>query len=46
MGIVALCNFIAAALTYQDSGRLVIVSMQVLAGLLMVTAAIKFGRKG
>jgi hypothetical protein len=44
--LAALCNFVSAALTYHDSGRMVIVAMQVLAGLLMVAAAIKFSRRG
>jgi hypothetical protein len=45
-GLAALCNFVSAALTYNDSGRIVIVAMQVLAGVLMVIAAIKFSRRG
>ena len=40
-GLAAACNFISAALTYYDNGRLLIVAMQVLAGLLMVVAAVK-----
>ena len=43
--LAALCNFVSAALTYKDSGRMLIVAMQVLAGLLMVAAAVKFGRR-
>ena len=35
-----------AAITYYDSGRIVIVAMQVLAGVLMIIAALKFRPKG
>jgi hypothetical protein len=41
-GLAAVCNFVSAAITYYDNGRILIVSMQVLAGLLMTIAAIKF----
>jgi hypothetical protein len=44
-GLAALCNFVSAALTYKDSGRTTIVAMQVVAGLLMTIAAIKFRQR-
>jgi len=43
--LAALCNFVSATITYLDSGRMLIVAMQTLAGLLMVVAALKFGRR-
>ena len=43
-GLAALCNFVSAALTYHDSGRPLIIGIQVLAGLLMLVAAFKFRR--
>jgi hypothetical protein len=45
-GLAALCNFASAALTYNDGGRLTVVAMQVVASVLMVAAAFKFGRRG
>src|SRR5829696_1833225 len=33
-GLAAACNFLSAALTYYDNGRVLIISIQVLAGLL------------
>jgi hypothetical protein len=44
-GLAAVCNFISAALTYNDSGRVLIVAMQVFAGVLMILAALKFRRQ-
>lgn len=45
-GLAALCNFLSAALTYYDNGRILIVIIQVIAGLLMTIAALKFrGRR-
>ena len=43
--LAAVCNFVSAAITYYDSGRILIVAMQVLAGLLMIAAALKFRHK-
>ncbi|HEX8136936.1 MAG TPA: hypothetical protein VF544_05050 [Pyrinomonadaceae bacterium] len=43
--LAALCNFISAAITYYDSGRFLIVIMQLFAGLLMIIAAIKYRQK-
>ncbi len=45
-GLAALCNFVSAAITYSDSGRPLIIGMQLFAGLLMIFAAIKFRGKG
>ena len=45
-GLAAVCNFVSAAITYYDSGRIVIVAMQILAGVLMIIAALKFRPKG
>jgi hypothetical protein len=44
-GLAAVCNFLSAAITYYDSGRILIVAMQVFAGLLMIFAALKFRQK-
>jgi hypothetical protein len=44
-GLAALCNFVSAALTYNDGGRTLIVATQVVAGLLMTIAAVKFRRR-
>ena len=44
--LAAACNFVSAAITYFDHGRLMIVALQALAGLLMIVAAIKFSRRG
>jgi hypothetical protein len=44
-GLAAACNFVSAAITYHDGGRLLIVSMQLLAAALMVYAALKFRRQ-
>lgn len=44
-GLATVCNFASAAITYSDSGRPLIIGMQVFAGLLMVVAAIKFRDK-
>jgi hypothetical protein len=41
-GLAAVCNFLSAAIIYYDNGRILIVAMQVIAGLLMTIAAIKF----
>jgi hypothetical protein len=41
-GLAAICNFISAAITYHDNGRMLIVIIQVIAGLLMIVAAVKF----
>jgi len=41
-GLAAACNFVSAALTYYDNGRILIVIIQVIAGLLMIIAALKF----
>ena len=41
-GLAAICNFVSAAITYYDHGRPLIIWMQVLAGVLMIIAAIKF----
>ena len=43
-GLAALCNFVSAVLTYVDNGRPLIIAIQVLAGVLMVVAAVKFKR--
>jgi hypothetical protein len=43
--LAAICNFVSAAITYYDSGRILIVAMQLFAGLLMVIAAIKLWQK-
>jgi uncharacterized membrane protein len=43
-GLAAVCNFVSAALTYQDNGRPLIIGIQLLAGVLMVVAAVKFRR--
>src|SRR5215208_1348115 len=40
-GLAAACNFLAAALTYYGNGRVLIISIQLLAGLLMVVVAVK-----
>jgi hypothetical protein len=42
MGLAAVCNFVSAAITYNDGGRPLIIGMQVFAGLLMILAAIRF----
>jgi hypothetical protein len=44
-GLAAICNFVSAAITYYDSGRPLIVGMQIFAGLLMIVAAIRFRHK-
>jgi hypothetical protein len=44
-GLAAVCNFISAVITYNDNGRVLIVAMQVFAGLLMILAALRFRRK-
>ncbi|HVG35880.1 MAG TPA: hypothetical protein VM911_22700 [Pyrinomonadaceae bacterium] len=44
-GLAAVCNFVSAAITYNDNGRVLIVAMQVFAGLLMILAALKFSRR-
>jgi hypothetical protein len=41
-GLAAICNFLSAGLTYFDNGRPLIIAIQVLAGVLMVIAALKF----
>jgi hypothetical protein len=41
-GLAAICNFVSAAITYYDNGRILIIAMQVIAGLLMIGAALKF----
>jgi len=43
-GLAAVCNFVSAGLTYWDNGRLLIIAIQTLAGVLMVVAAFKFKR--
>jgi hypothetical protein len=43
-GLAAACNFLSAALSYYDNGRPLIVGMQLLAGVLMIVAALKFRR--
>ena len=43
--LAAVCNFVSAAIAYHDGGRVLIVLLQVLAGALMIWAAIKFSRK-
>jgi len=43
-GLAAVCNFLSAALTYYDNGRPVIIGIQMLGGVLMVVAALKFKR--
>src|SRR5215212_10757118 len=40
-GLAAACNFLSAALTYYGNGRVLIISIQLLAGLLMVVVAVK-----
>ena len=44
-GLAAVFNFVSAALTYNDNGRVLIVAMQVFAGLLMILAALRFRRQ-
>ena len=43
-GLAAACSFVAAAITYANNSRPLIVTMQALAGLLMTIVAIKAAR--